>query len=569
MPKVNRPLDLAAHYTQLYYEWYKNGGNSHDDITSLELNGLSVSKAANKEGAGKEVRDLNQDIQAFMKQVQDNARYLADGGTDRNQIKSGLENASKLAGNVIKGFKQVPPEEARQYDGVDDDGIDAKDSVLKDFEDADVRPANRGGAVLKAAGESKSAAKWIETFQKGVKKGQEISRKDVAKIFAARQLANAQLGKRANIDKTVLSEMQIQAQADKLLASPEFGKYADQVKNFDAKLFRDGHGGKLEQTFVKFLADEGQAKPEFDIRNRYGKQISEQLKVRGQQSEWVDVDGAQVRNEFNNDRIKVTPKERPQYKSFKDYFTRNSAENLEGTLSPVVRAARMAAADDFARKNPEKPFSRKALDDKARRFMKDPGFKIVSRLPESEKIIKGDAKGFAEDVAAVNIAADNMLDGINGRLKPGGYIEPSLARLEKLCQDEPEDFGELKAVTDSIRNLQSGKDHKPQEVINAIGGILDYQDKHIGDKLSSKGAAINDSMRLLNELTKGSHLEALVDHQIEKVNAARNSDPSMGKSQYLTTEHIAQEGRDMAKAEQQKQQLAQPKAEPAAKGPVA
>ncbi len=565
MPRTNNPLDLAAHYTQLYYELYKNGGNSHDDITFLEAQSINVSHVARKEGSSQQVRDLSRDIDAFTKMVQSNARYMAEGGQDRERIKKQQLEASKLAGNIIKGFQQVPAGEAAQYD------FDEKDYLLKGWTDPKVRPANMGGSVLKACGESKSAAKWIESFQKGVGKGREIPADQVALIFAARQLSNAQLGKRANIDKTQLSELEIRSQADKLMASPEFKKFVAQVGRFDEKLFRDGHGGKLEQSFQKFLTEEGKAELDFDVKNRYGKQISDANKLRRQQSDWVDVDGAKLRNEYNNERIKVTPQAREQYKSFGDYFKRNSAENLEGTLSPLVRAARLAAADHLSRTKPELPFDRKALDSRARRFMKDPGFKIVTRLPGAmEKILGGDAQGFSDEVSDVKTAAGNLLDGIHEHLRTNGVVEPSLSRLEANFAAEPDEFPDLKAVTDSVRRLQQGGEHKPEEVINAIGGILDYQDRHAADKLSSRGAVMNDTMRLLHEMTKGTYLDSLVEHQIGKVNEARQAKEFMGKSQFLTTDYIAQEGREeAAKASQPKQADLEKKPEAGPGAPVA
>ncbi len=47
---------------------------------------------------------------------------------------------------------------------------------------------------------------------------------------------------------------------------------------------------------------------------------------------------------------------------------------------------------------------------------------------------------------------------------------------------------------------------------------MDYQEKHINDGAGAAGRDLNDSLRLLHELTKGTEMNAVVQTQIDKVN---------------------------------------------------
>ena len=79
--------------------------------------------------------------------------------------------------------------------------------------------------------------------------------------------------------------------------------------------------------------------------------------------------------------------------------------------SKEVLAARMAAADDLARKNPNAPFDKTELDKRAREFLGNPAFKLMATKPDKmDLIINGDASGFAASVKEMNDACKSMLD---------------------------------------------------------------------------------------------------------------------------------------------------------------
>ena len=71
---------------------------------------------------------------------------------------------------------------------------------------------------------------------------------------------------------------------------------------------------------------------------------------------------------------------------------------------------------------------------------------------------------------------------------------------------------------------------------------MDYQAKHAGDKLGDAGKDLNDTLRLLHELTDHTPLNRVVDTQINKVNQARGK--TKESSSYVTRDLIEKEGRD-------------------------
>ena len=402
----------------------------------------------------------------------------------------------------------------------------------------------RGESVLAGAGAQKSAAKWIDGFKKEIKKGQPVSEDTVAKILASRQLANAILGKRKNIDDKKLTQAEIDAQVYKLKNSSEFKEFVKQNQPFDPALVTDGHGGKFEKSFEDFLVKMKPAEEmDFDAHGRYTKRINDNIKA--------TADFEILENPF---RKKEEPKKEPgwapgkegspkyPYKTYREYFNLNKT-NLDGTVTPEYHAAKMAAADHFSRKDPDAQFKDAELREKAKDFMEDPGFKIVCKVPGAmDMICKGDVEGFSKEVDALNNSCEAMLDD-EGTFDPKGYIYLSRDRLEEFL--DKNDDKDLKKVIDKYNALHDGEaKHDAKEVLNVITAITDYQDKyaHVTDSKTEEN--VNDTLKLLYEMTAKRSIGSIVETQIDKINKSRGI--RKGEKGYLTKDIISAEGKDEA-----------------------
>ncbi|MCR4724704.1 MAG: hypothetical protein K5772_04605 [Clostridia bacterium] len=372
----------------------------------------------------------------------------------------------------------------------------------------------KGQNLLSMCGETKSAAKWIEDVYKEIKSPVNVTEERVALIFAARQLGNAVYDQPANIKNTRISEAVLRNHAKKLMASQEFRDYFKTVKDLDLKkTVKHGHGGYLEKTFENFLTERNAAELPFDVNDRYRRVIDAANPKPKDISELYD------------------------YKNYGEYFEKNKGNVV---TSKEVHAARMAASDALRREDPNAPFDKKTLDAKARSFMKDPAFKLMMAMPgKMDMIVNGDAPGLAASVKNMNDTCRSMLDS-KGEFDNLGFSHISLDRLEKRVEENPD----LKPVVDSVKELRQGK-KEPKDIVKTLNTIVDYQDRHAGDKLAEPGKDLNDSLRLLHELTNGTALNGIVDTQIDKVNKARNY--KEGDYSFVTHDYIAKEGREADK----------------------
>ena len=564
MPNTASPTQVAAHFIQANLNTSapdpKTNLRRKVDVDFFFLKQFyeKVKELAEREGASQNIKDLKENLQGFREATEKTA-LLYDRSTPKERKKD-LHQAAVFANNIDLIAKDIQGKEAEELMGDPDD----PDDYLGKWNQLET---DRGGAVLKACGEVKSAAKWIEMFRKEVPKGGEITAEDVALVFACRQLAQAERGKRKNIDKTMLSEAEIVAQAEKLSQSPEFKKYMQTHAPINEKTFRDGHGGKLEESFEQFLIDEkAKGAHEFDYKGRYQKKVD---KAVGIGENWVDVskdDAAQLNEDLKEERRNIKVEERATYRTYQDYFKRNvlgahpedqqekdPARRPDSHTAPLAYAARMAAANDLSRKDPTAPFDRKELDKRARTFLKDPAFRLLSKDHEAmDALRQGKPDVYAQHVEDMTLSCSAMLTD-SGKLEPKGEIGPSLDRLEQNVQDrleeDPQDKKalELKGICEGVRKLQ-GEGNKPKDVINTLNAITTYQDKYAGDAMEPDGKNLNDTVRLLYEMTKGRSIGSLVQPQIDNINAQRGFEP--GAKQHITKEFIAQEGIDAKKAQQ-------------------
>ena len=103
--------------------------------------------------------------------------------------------------------------------------------------------------------------------------------------------------------------------------------------------------------------------------------------------------------------------------------------------------------------------------------------------------------------------------------------------------------------------------------MNAVGTIVDYQNKHAADHKGEIARDLSDTMRLLHELTKGRYINHVVDDQMKMINGMRDYAPD--HPSYMNRKLIEAEGIEADK--QARLDLGIDKPEPAkeAEGPNA
>ena len=518
--------DYAGHLTQVYRKYDGSDKTFTDpDVRNLEFLYSVVGSYLEDHKGSDEMRRLHTRLGKLTSGLRECSERINKGTIDSRTLDEQQEELGTHVVAVLRNLGKLEGEE--------------KELTKKYSDHLNNMECKKAESILHASGEKKSAAKWIEEIQKGIKKyDPKTTPEKVAMIFAARQLADAKFGKRANIDKNTLTMAEIKNQAAKLMGDPEFKKYAEEVlPKVDSKTMEHGHGGRLEQTFEKFLAKNPAEKPrEFDLHGRYMEAIKPAA---------IDADWVHVNYEMAGTKDPRAPKLVPEqdYKDYSDYIRKTAGKPFVG--SKIAQAAKMAAANELSRKKPEAPFDKKALQKKTQEFLKDKNFKIMVSDPENvDKLLKGDFVGFATEAGDIKTSCDAMLDA-DGQLELNGYPTFSLDRLEERVEQNPD----LKPIVDSVNKLLPGDDekvkHSPEEVMEAVGTIVDYQNKHAADHLGEEGKDLSDSMRLLHELTKGRYINRLVDKQMDMINGVRNFKPE--HPSYLTRKLIEKEGLDAEK----------------------
>ena len=509
MPKIKTTTEVAAHLTQLYID--TNNGQIEDPTVSYIQN-MQAKLAADFETKSRSGR-VPIDFQALKirygnldEKLKETADYIKTGNVDPKELLKKEREIANLVAAIAQGHR-----EAKEI--LDDPEHNAHEQYKELYNGYDLKPfteiePDKAQNVLKMTGQTKSAYKWIEEVYKDMDDPISVSEERVAMILAARQLGNAVYDHPENIKNTRISEAELRSHANKIMQTPEFKEYFKTVEDLDfKKTIKHGHGGYLEKTFEDFLVNNRPKEPlEIDINGRYQKVI--------------DAKGKDLSQMYS-------------YKNYKEYFEQNKGNVV---TSKEVHAARMAAADALYRKDPEAPFDKKALDNKARQFMKDPSFKVMMAMPgKTDMLVNGDAPGFANSVLEMNNACKSMLNPQTGKFEHAGMSHVALNRLQERVEENPD----LKAVVDSVNALKEGK-KEPKDVVNTLNTIMDYQSKHINDKIGQNGKDLNDTLRLMHELTAGTPLSGVTQTQIDKVNAARNK--PVGDKSHLTMEFLGAEG---------------------------
>ena len=240
--------------------------------------------------------------------------------------------------------------------------------------------------TLKEYGVKKKASTWIEEIQADIRKGGAVTADKVARILAARQLADTVAGDASRLESQVFTEGEIRERADQLMAHPAFEDFIRQngypdtwgdpygdVLDLNAKLLTDGHGGKLEAAFadnVKYRTDV--------------KSLPADLFGRYQNIPSMDYESYEAFIKANR----------------KDYRADTSMKASEKAKQVPVRAAMMLVACQLG-KNGE-PMNSYRFEKKCREVYNSPEFRFMKRhYPDSLNLLTiGDFGEFGRRLSA-------------------------------------------------------------------------------------------------------------------------------------------------------------------------
>ena len=379
-----------------------------------------------------------------------------------------------------------------------------------------------------------TAAKWIESAQKRVKDNYDPDLLDepVANILAIRMITDAQSGGRAVLGQKKMLRSDFKGVADSLMASMPFQDYMNEMRrnakqsarkkeaerlaeinglpaddprivqaakkakwSIDKTLFAKDHGEKFEEDFRKYLL----SRPDVDELDPqlYGRILKGPLNA---EADWEDEP--------------ASPKSMAdaKYSTFKDYFKKNMA-NEDNTVSRTYHAAKMAAAADILRENPNAMFDRKALEDKARTYLKNPSFCMTVRDPKTLlSICAGDVDKFAKEVSRLHDTFEDV------RPPYGGFRE-TLDNLKKIGLRETEG---IRKAAEECSDSRGGHAKKNIALANAI---IDFQDRYKDETTGPMAEAVNESMKMLAEFVVDSDAEVYLKEQLGTANQARGLKP--------------------------------------------
>lgn len=522
MPKPITNIDVAAYLTKLYVD--AASGKEPDPLVAhiKSMIGRMNDDAEKLNPQPFDFQLLKLGYEKLDKQLTETATRIRNGNVDPKELlkqQKVIQNSvAAIANNTNSVLEKINDPEAVDHEEDKEifEGYDLHKFLEIKPKEADMQQ------ILKMSGETKSAYKWIDSVYDKMESRQNVTEKNVALILAARQLGNAVYDHPENIKKAQISEGELNAHAARLMHTKEFQDYyKDVVGNLDfKKTIKHGHGGYLEKTFEDYLVKQKVRGPlHFDVNGRYQKTLDAEMAKRR------DIDYS-------------------SYQTYKDYFEQNKG-NVQ--LNPTVHAARMAAADALDKENPGAVFKKGNLDRKAIAIMQDPSFRILTALPgKQEMLLNGDGPGFEASVQEVKETCKSMLDK-DGKFAHKDHSDIALNRLKNRVEAGEDVNSDLKDVVNSIESLKSGDKKTPRDVINTVGKIMEYQEKHMAeDTMGDKGRDMNDTLRVLHELTAGTKLNDVVQTQIDKVNSVRNVVPE--QKNYLTKDFIAKEGVDAEKA---------------------
>ena len=381
---------------------------------------------------------------------------------------------------------------------------------------------------LAPEGEIKTAAKWIEDAQRKIKSARtnsEVSMQ-IARIFAARQLSEAERGKRSNLDNTRLAKNQIDQRAEDLLKS--------EPKIFDR--------------FLSTMRDGGFA--EFDDRNRYrSKELADALSGHGGKLEEKmrlfchSIPNGKMMNHRLYQRYKPF-----YYDNYSDYLAKNQNERYNQPGRGDVRddslrlshAQKMMTAFKMSREKSNTSFKRNDFEEEKKITGRDPLFKIMTMTPERCSILNAGKPDQIRETMT-QVARDFTIPAAPGK---NNHAQVRLVQrsvedlykkltggrkgeaLDKFLSDRSPEFRKM------VRAAERYIDKKYEvpdasDAMNVFSAVIDYQKGKETKRGSTAGKeAFNTSMELAKAVVQGTGAEKYLQEQVDYVNQKRGIAPN-------------------------------------------
>lgn len=266
MPKYYSSYQKAAHFAQLVNTDSPEQTFFDQMLASFQarLEQIPEYEENGKHGQLQGLVNLLESIQNSRREAAQSLHYNEEQSS-YNSIKDMAANIREFEHDYAE-YLQLFPEEQNT-------------AAHEAYQDLRERPAPLGDALLDAHGQRKSAAAWIEESKAELASHSYEPDVHLARIIAARQLANANRGRRGNIDNTQLTDGQIENRARQLLEDSTFqaflhqGGYQPAYQDDDLNnailntaekeeraynkymsLLSQGHGGAFEDKLQDFIA---------------------------------------------------------------------------------------------------------------------------------------------------------------------------------------------------------------------------------------------------------------------------------------------------------------------------
>ena len=378
-------------------------------------------------------------------------------------------------------------------------------------------------------GEIKTAAKWIEAAQKKIKNARSNEEIDLqlARIFAARQLSEAERGKPENIKNTRLYEGQIEQRAKDLLKgkdSDAFTRFLSTMKDAPVSInekrrvrYRKeylsealaGHGGRMEDRFALFCHSVPQ-----------GQYLNNRLYERYKPVY------------YENYTDYVMKHQNPRYQDHARGDVRNDRMKLN-------HAARMLTAYIMGTESINKYFDKKEFSESCGKMTSSPVFKIMTMTEERcAQLNQGKTDQITDTLTQIvtDFSLPEKSAGVEDR-KRGLMIKRAVGDLyyklvgyregeqvKKFLAGKSPEF--RKMVREAERYANTFDVPNEQDAMRVFASVLDYQKGRESSRGSGENARdFNNSMELAKAVVQGRGAEKYLQEQIDYVNQKRGIDP--------------------------------------------
>ncbi len=374
-------------------------------------------------------------------------------------------------------------------------------------------------------GERKTAAKWIEDAQRIIKNSRSTEETDrqIARILAARQLAEAERGNRENLDKTHLYESQINARAEALLNEPEpnvFRRFLSTMK--DALLYN------IDPENSQRYRREGLD----DILAGHGGRLEDKLTLYAHSI----ADGGKLNHKLYQ-RYKPV-----EYRSYQDYFNKMAnprylAEDRGDVRNDQLRlrnCQRMFTAFKLGSESLNPRFDRNDFEETYKGVGSDPMFKLMTMNSERASLLnRGDHEGVMNTMQTIVSDFTPASEGQKLTRQQAKLVQRTVSDLytELTGGRKGEDLDKfLSGRSREYRNMvyQAKNFMKKYEVPNAedammvFTSVLDYQKGKEEERSTPSGIrSFNVSMKLAKAVVQGTAAEKYLKEQIDYVNQKR------------------------------------------------